>query len=421
MSGEPPDRTALEALQREKLRRLLEAILPRNPFWGRKLAGLADPASLQDVSGLPFTTKEELVADQDAHPPYGSVLTHPPERYVRLHQTSGTRGRPLRWLDDREGWDWVLGCWGRIYATVGLRPDDRLLFAFSFGPFLGFWAAFDGAERLGNLRLVTGGMSTPARLRFLLDNRATLVCCTPTYALRMAEAAEAEGIDLAASPVRALIVAGEPGAGIPATRRRIETAWGARLFDHYGMTEIGSLGIECPEQPGGFHLLETECIAEVVDPSGRHVPPGREGELVLTNLGRPGSPLLRYRTGDRVEADPAPCPCGRSSVRLRGGILGRADDMLIVRGTNVYPSAIEAVVRRFPEVAEFRILARGAGAVRELRLEVELRPGPAPEGLAEGLADAVRNELLFRPEVEVVAPGALPRAEMKSQRVIRVP
>ncbi len=417
---EPKDRAALEELQLEKLRRLLDAVLPRNPFWSRKLPGVrpSEFGSLGDLRRLPFTTKEELAADQAAHPPYGTVLTFPVERYLRLHQTSGTRGRPLRWLDDREGWDWVLSCWRRIYGTMGLRPEDRLLFGFTFGPFLGFWAAFDGAQRLGNLCLPSGGMTTAARLRFLLDNQATVVCCTPTYALRMAEAAEAEKLDLAGSPVRALIVAGEPGAGIPATRARLETAWGARLFDHYGMTEIGSLGIECPEQPGGFHLLETECIAEVVDPaSGERLPAGREGELVLTNLGRPASPLFRYRTGDRVVADPAPCPCGRIYVRLRGGILGRADDMLIVRGTNVYPSALEAVLRRFPEVAEFRIVVPPSG----LRLEVEPRDGPVPAGLAERLVEAVRAELLFRPEVVLVAAGSLPRAEMKSQRVVRVP
>jgi phenylacetate-CoA ligase len=419
--AEPRDRAALGRLQAEKLARLAATVLPRNPFWRRKFsdAGVA-PGDLRgpdDLGRLPFTTKEELAQDQAAHPPYGTNLTYPIERYVRLHQTSGTKGRPMRWLDDRESWEWILGCWGRIYDTVGVSAGDRLLFAFSFGPFLGFWAAFDGAQRQGYFCLASGGLSTAARLRFLLENEATVVCCTPTYALRLAEAAEAEGLDLNAGRVRALVVAGEPGAGIPATRERLETAWGARLFDHYGMTEIGSLGVECREQPGGFHLLETECVAEVVDPvSGASVPPGREGELVLTNLGRAGSPLFRYRTGDRVVVDPAPCPCGRPSARLKGGILGRADDMLIVRGTNVYPSAVEAVVRRFPEILEFRIVLRGS----DWRLEVEPRPGPAAPDLADRLAEAVKAELLVRPDVALLPFGSLPRGEMKSQRVLRV-
>src|SRR5262249_40288293 len=154
----------------------------------------------------------------------------------------------------------------------------------------------------------------------LLDNEVTVVLCTPTYALRLAEVARDEQIDLAASSVRALIVAGEPGGSIPATRQRIESAWGARVFDHYGMTEIGALGIECPEHPAGLHLLETECIAEVIDPeTAGLVPPGQVGELVLTNLGRLGSPLIRYLTGDLVKIDPKPCPCGRSFMRLDGG------------------------------------------------------------------------------------------------------
>jgi phenylacetate-CoA ligase len=417
-ASEPDDRVALGRLQREKLRGLLGAILPRNPFWSRKLSTAAVPP---DLSRIPFTTKEEVSQDQAEHPPYGTNLTYPLERYVRLHQTSGTRGRPVRWLDDPESWDWVLGCWKRIYEKIGLRPADRLLFAFSFGPFLGFWAAFEGAQRLGSFCLAAGGLSTSARLRLLIDNEITLVCCTPTYALRLAEAAEAEHLDLAKSPVRALLVAGEPGGSIPATRERIQTAWGARVFDHYGMTEIGSLGIECPEQPGGFHLLETECIAEILDPStGEAVPAGREGELVLTNLGRTGSPLLRYRTGDRVVADPKPCPCGSPFVRLRGGVLGRADDMLIVRGMNVYPSALEAIIRRFPEAGEFRIVVRGPGASpTELRLEVEPRPGPVPAGLAQTLEDAIRNEILLRPEVVLVPAGSLPRGEMKAQRLWR--
>ena len=408
MSGEPADRNALEALQREKLRRLLDAVLPGNPFWARKLAGRG-----AELASFPFTTKGEIAQDQADHPPYGTNLTWPLQRYTRLHQTSGTRGRPMRWLDDPESWGWILECWRRIYATAGVGPGDRICFAFSYGPFLGFWAAFDAAQRLGLFGLASGGMSTSARLRLLLDNGATVVCCTPTYALRLAETAEQEKLDLAGSPVRALIVAGEPGAGIPATRRRIEERWGARVFDHYGMTEIGSLGIECPEQPGGFHLLETECVAEVIDAAtGAPLPAGREGELVLTNLGRTGSPLFRYRTGDRVVADPSPCPCGRVAVRLRGGVLGRADDMLIIRGTNVYPGAVEAVLREFPEVAEFRILA----SATQLRLEVE-----APDGLAGRLAEAVRDRLLVRPEIAIVPAGSLPRAEMKSSRVVRVP
>ena len=414
--------TDLANLQADRLRALIYEILPRNRFYARKFAqaGL-DAAAVQtpaDLARLPFTTKAELLADQADHPPYGTGLTYPVSRYCRLHQTSGTLGRPLRWLDTAESWDWVLICWQAIFAIVGVGPGDRLFFPFSFGPFLGFWAAFEAAARLSCLRLPGGGMSSSARLRFLLDNEATVVLCTPTYALRLADVAREEGIDLASAPVRMLIVAGEPGGSIPATRARIEAAWGARVFDHSGMTEIGALGIECPESPAGLHLLETDCLVEVVRPdSGTPVAAGEVGELVLTNLGRWGSPLLRYRTGDLVRVDPRPCPCGRPFVRLEGGILGRTDDMIHVRGNNVYPSALEAVIRRFPAVVEYRVEVDQSGPLGVLRVEIE----PADDGreLAEQVGRAIRDELLFRAEVRAVPPGTLPRFDMKARRIVR--
>ncbi len=415
-------RPALEELQRQRLSALLEEILPRNSFYADKFtkAGL-NPRSIAtpaDLDRLPFTTKPELMADQHAYPPYGRVLTYPLSRYSRMHQTSGTSGQPLRWLDTPESWQWLLDCWEQIYQIVGLRPGDRLFFPFSFGPFLGFWTAFDAAARLGYLCLPGGGMSSGARLRFLLDNEATVALCTPTYALRLAEVARDEGIDLAASPVRALIVAGEPGGSIPATRARIESAWGARVFDHSGMTEIGALGIECPENPAGLHLLEAECLVSVIDPqTGQSLPAGQTGELVLTNLGRWGSPLLRYRTGDLVRVDSQPCPCGRSLVRLQGGILGRVDDMIYLRGNNVYPSALEAVISRFSEVAEYRVEVDQTGALPVMHIELEpVKTGPASE-LAERVDRAIRDELLFRAEVRTVAPGSLPRFETKARRL----
>ncbi len=411
------DRSRLADLQRDRLRALLTEILPRNRFYARKLAeaGLS-LKDLPDLAQLPFTTTAELTADQEAHPPYGSDLTYPRTRYCRLHQTSGTTGGPLRWLDTPESWTWMLDCWRIKYGVMQLGPDERLFFPFSFGPFLGFWTAFDFASRSGTFCLPGGGMSSSARLRFLQDNGATVVLSTPTYALRLAEAARQEGIDLAASSVRCLILAGEPGGSIPTTRARIESAWGARVFDHYGMTEIGPLGIECAENPGGLHMLETECIAEVLDSqTGQAVAPGQVGELVLTNFGRWGSPLLRYRTGDLVRVDAKPCPCGRAFLRLEGGILGRTDDMIHFRGNNLYPSALEAVIRRFDEVAEYRVEVDRSGALPVLRIELE--PVTPSADLAERVDRAIRDELLFRAEIRVVDPGVLPRFEMKAKRI----
>jgi len=412
------DREALTTLQLGKLRAGLAEILPQNHFYARKF-GRQPPhvGALADLASLPFTTKQELLDDQANAPPYGSNLSFPLSRYVRLHQTSGTSGRPLRWLDTAASWEWFMQCWRQKYEMIRLQPEDRLFFPFSFGPFIGFWAAFEAASRLGNFCIPGGGMSSAARARFLLEHQASIVCCTPTYGLRLLDVSREEGIDLAASSVRAVIVAGEPGGSIPGTRRRLEEGWGARVFDHTGMTEIGSLGMECVENPGGVHLLETECIPEVIDPAtGKPVPSGVEGELVLTNLGRWGSPLIRYRTGDRVMSDPDPCPCRRPVLRLKGGILGRTDDMIFVRGNNVYPSALEDVLRRFPEIGEFRIEVDEGGALAELRLVLDAQDTP---GLADRVRQAVRDALHFRPEVVVVAPGTLPRSEMKSRRMLR--
>jgi phenylacetate-CoA ligase len=263
-------------------------------------------------------------------------------------------------------------------------------------------------------------MSSAARLRFLLDNGATVVFCTPTYALRLVEVAREEGIHLPSSAVRAVVVAGEPGGSVPGTRARIEAGWGARVFDHSGMTEIGPVAIECREAPGGLHVLESACWPEVLRPGGNApVIPGEEGELVVTTFGRWGSPLIRYRTGDLVRADPRPCPCGRELLRLEGGIRGRVDDMIVIRGNNLHPSALQVVLHRFAEVAEYHVEVDYAGALPVLRVQVEPVAGPDGAALAGRIDRAIRDELLFRAEVSVVPPGTLPRPEMKAQRWTR--
>src|SRR5579871_779974 len=418
-------RAELAGWQEQRLSQLLREILPANRFYARKYQDVSlsrdtDAAPLDELSRLPFTTKAELLEDQAHHPPYGEILTYPVERYNRLHQTSGTAGRPLRWLDTPESWSRLLDCWATMFRMAGVGPADRLFFPFSFGPFLGFWTAFEAASRLGCLCLPGGGLSSAARLRFLLENQANVVLCTPTYALHLAEVARSESIDLAGSPVQKLIVAGEPGGSIPATRARIESAWGARLIDHTGMTETGPLGIECSENPSGLQLLETECLVEVIDPKTTlPVPAGTEGELVLTTFDRPGSPLVRYRTGDLVRVDPKPCPCGRELVRLDGGIRGRVDDMIVIRGNNVHPSALQTILHRLPEVAEYRMEVDRTEALPVLRIEVEPHPGVAGDALAQRVEHAIRTELLFRAEVRAVPPGSLPRFEMKAHRLVR--
>lgn len=414
------ERPALERLQRRKLTALMEAVRAGNAFYRRKLADVEFDARHDPIAKLPFTTRPEIEHDQTANPPFGGNLTHPLESYCRYHQTSGTSGRPMCWLDTAENWVWWKRCWGILYRAAGVTPEDRFGFPASFGPFIGFWGAFESAVELGNLSLPAGGMTTSARLRYFLDNSVTFVCCTPTYALRMAEVAAAEGIDLASSSVRGLIVAGEPGGSIPATRRRLESAWGARVFDHAGMTEVGPWGFECVERPGGMHIMESEFIAEIIQPDTLEpVEPGGSGELVLTNLGRIGSPLIRYRTGDQVQVSYEPCACGRRFAWIEGGVLGRLDDMLIIRGNNVFPSAIEGILRELSAVAEFRIEVDSSGVMAGLRIEIEPTSGANTTGLAGQVADAVRDRLHFKPEVVLVESGALPRFELKARRVVR--
>jgi phenylacetate-CoA ligase len=377
---EPP---AIARLQRDKLGAMLRELLATNPFYRRKLGGLNFDPHRDPIHSLPFTTRAELEQDQLEHPQYGSNLTYPLEKYCRYHQTSGTSGRPVRWLDTAESWAWFSRCWQTIFRAAGARRGDRVIFPFSFGPFVGFWAAFDAASSMGLLTIPAGGLSTSARLRMLLDNDATIVCCTPTYALRMAEVAAEEKIDLTRSSVRALLVAGEPGGSIPAVRSAIEAAWGARVHDHSGMTEMGAVAFECLPSPGGLHVNEAEFIAEVIDAETlQPLPEGSSGtgELVLTNLGRWGSPLIRYRTGDLVRlarSQHSPCECGRWFARLEGGILGRIDDMFIVRGNNVFPTAVEAVIRQFPQVAEFRLTVVEGGPLTQVQLEIEPVVGAA--------------------------------------------
>lgn len=418
----PLTRAELSVLQTRRLTALLDTVLPANAFYARKFAAAAlsrqDIRTPSDLRRVPFTTKAELTANQEAYPPYGDCLSYPLERYCRLHQTSGTSGAPLRWLDDPQSWQGMLDSWREIFRIVGVTAKDRLFFPFSFGPFLGFWTAFEAATQLGCLSLPAGGVSSLARLRMLVDNRATVMLCTPTYALHLAQLARDEGF-AGKTTLRALIVAGEPGGSIPATRACIEKGWNARLFDHSGMTETGPIAIECADNPGGLHILEADYLAQVIDPaSGAEVDPGELGELVVTTLGRLGSPLLRYRTGDLVRLDPKPCACGLPYVRLEGGILGRTDEMVPIRGNNFFPGALEGVIRRFAEVAEYRVEVDGSAALVQLRVEVE-PVSDAPPGLGERIAHAIRDELFFRPEVVVVAPGTLPRFEMKARRVSR--
>jgi phenylacetate-CoA ligase len=418
-------RAALEAHQGDRLAILLARIDGANGFYTRKFrdAGVHTPDLRlpDDLRALPLTSKAELVADQERTPPWGTALTEPLERYTRYCQTSSTTGRPLRWIDTAESWQWVLDCWKVVYRAAGVAPGDRVFFPFSFGPFLGFWAGFDAGVQLGLHCVPGGGLSSQLRLAMIESVQATVVCCTPTYAMRLAEvAAQESSRPLRDSSVRVIIVAGEPGGSIPATRERIERSWGARVIDHHGLTEVGPMSFECWDAPGFLHVNESEYVCEVLDPeTGAPVPDGTSGELVVTNLGRTACPVIRYRTGDIVVRTSETCRCGRTWARFVGGIVARADDMINIRGVNVYPSAVEAVVRRFAEIAEFRSLVSQTAAMRALTVEVEVGgAGVDPSVLSARVSHQLREAIGLSVAVRVVDPGSLPRFEMKARRCV---
>src|SRR3989442_1007385 len=358
MMTSPPH--SVDEIRQHQLRALqsgLKTVRRTNAFYRDRLH---DVTSWNDFERLPFTTKADLMTDQHEHPPYGTNLTFPLEEYVRLHQTSGTSGsQPLRWLDTAESWAW----WERIWADLIYAPA-------------------------GVMR----------------DLQATVLCCTPTYALRLAEVAATEGI---AVRLHRTIHAGEPGASIPSTRAAIESALGGQAFDHTGMTELGPTGVSC-SQRDGVHLFESEFIFEIID-----------GELVATNLGRWGSPLIRYRTGDRVEVSRDPCLCGSPFMKIVGGIRGRVDDMVTIRGVNVYPSQVEDIVRRHPTVLEFVIECQTDRQMDEVTVLIERADGAVPDDVCRSIAEQLRATLGLRIECRPVPRGTLPRPELKAKRLIR--
>jgi phenylacetate-CoA ligase len=364
-----------------------------------------------EFSALPFTTKEEL-QPEPGDEPYPTNLTYAPDEYVRFHRTSGTRGRPLMVLDTVEDWQWWLECWQYVLDGADVTAKDRALLAFSFGPFVGFWGAFDAVVQRGALAIPAGGMSSLARIELIRTMHATVLFCTPTYAMHLAEVAAKHNVNLAKLPVEKIVVAGEPGGSVPALRARIEEAWGATVFDHSGASEVGPWGF-ADRQRRGLHIMESEFIAEFISTeTGQSATEGELAHLVLTPLGRVGSPVIRYRTGDLVR----PYWSADGPVRfvlLEGGVLGRADDMMIIRGMNIFPSSIEQILHSFPEVVEYRLTARKRGALDELVIDVEDHLN-RPERIAEEL----RLQLGLNVEVRCVEPMSLPRFEGKGRRFV---
>ena len=411
------DRRALALHQLDRLDRLLKAILPGNRFYAEKLAGCpAQLSSLDQLATLPLTDKDELAAAVRDDLP--GNLTYGVDQYVRYHQTSGTRGAPMPVLDTAADWQWFIDAWQYVLDAAEVTAADRAFLAFSFGPFIGFWSAHDALIDRGVMVISGGGADTLGRLERLAQSRATVLLSTPTYALHLAQVAADRGIDLRSGFVRRIIVAGEPGGSVRATRERIEAAWDARLIDHAGASEIGPWGYADAAQRG-LYVTESEFIAEFLPieaglsvETGGAAGEGELAELVLTTLGRQGAPVIRYRTGDLVR------PVWKHDgpvrfVLLEGGVLGRADDMMIIRGVNIFPSSIEQIVRSFPEIDEFRLTATRVGEMDQLAIEIEDRLDQP-----ERLAAALHALLGLKVDVCTAPLGSLPRAEGKSRRFV---
>ncbi|HEX5051908.1 MAG TPA: AMP-binding protein [Planctomycetota bacterium] len=420
----------LRALQLRRLQHLVARAYQGSPFHRRlyEKAGVRPDQirTLDDIRRLPFMTREDWMANQADKPLFGDLITRPPHDAIRYHLTSGTSGRqPLRVLDSRKDWSWIADMWCYGFWGFGIRPADRVFFAFSYGSFIGFWGAHYCCEKLGCLTLASGNMTTEQRVKQIVEMGVTVVCATPTYALRMGQTAEKMGIDLRKDgKVRRVIVSGEPAGSIPAVKKMIEDMWGGKCGDTAGMTEIGTIMIfECDHQPGGPHIIEDHFIEEVLDPeTDEPVGYGERGERVVTSFGRGFIPLLRYRTKDLVCKVPhTRCDCGRTGDIFEGGILGRVDDMKLIRGTNVYPRAVEAVVREHAEVEEFQIVITRVDNVQdEITVKVELKPDrndtwPRLQAqLGKDLADAHEG---LRFNVEQARQGELPRFELKAKRL----
>lgn len=425
---ETANRDEIERLQLRKLKGLVKWAYENSQLWHEKFDQASiepdDIKTLDDLKLVPFLTREELNQTQADMPPYGKILSVSPQKAVRYHQTSGSSGKaPLRILDGWKDWEWVSEMWCYGMHAFGVRSNDTVYLAYGYGNFIGFWAAHYAAEKIGALTIPSGGLTSEDRIKKIIELEATVLVCTPTYAIRLGQVAAEMGIDLKRqSKVRLLIHAGEPGANVPSTKKMLSEMWGAKVGDFPGMSETGgSTSYECEEQSGSTHIIEDHYIQEVVDPDGRRLGYGEKGELILTSFGRATIPLIRYRTGDLVERVPhTSCRCGRTFDLYRGGILGRVDDMKIIQGVNIFPSAIENIVRKFEEIIEYQIVLYKINEIDQVKIQVELgdnmdmqRQQEVINGLSQDLYEA--NKLKFK--VEQVPVGTLPKFELKAKRL----
>jgi len=414
-------------LQLAKFKRIFSWAFERSPFYRRLYRGAGiepgDLKTLEDVARVPKVDKALLKKAQEEEPfPYGSLLCLPLSEVVEFRQTSGTTGQPVYQADSWPDWEWWSEAWSFILWAQGYRPRDRVFFPFGYNVFVAFWAGHYAAEKLG-CEVVPGGvLDTAARVLKIQELRCTAMMGTPTYLLNLAEVARSRlNLDPALLTIDKITCAGEPGASIPSTKRRLEEAWGAKVYDHAGATEIGAWGFECSAQAGGIHANEALFLVEIEDlETGRPIlEPGRRGKMIITAFDRQAQPCLRFDSKDIIEWSAEACPCGRTFRLVPGGVLGRADDITKVKGVLLAPSAIEEVVRSFDELGgEYEVVVERVGDSERISLKAELNPGA--EGRREEILAALKDSLRLKTNlgylIELHPLGALPRYEVKARR-----
>jgi phenylacetate-CoA ligase len=420
-------REKLEKLQLKKIQNIFKWAYQHSKFYHKLYseAGLepGDIRTFDDIRKVPKVEKSTLRAVQGKEPyPYGDMLCVPLEKVTEYHQTSGTTGQPVYQADTWQDWEWNAESWAYILYAQGYRDHDRVFLPFGYNVFIAFWGAHYGAEKLGCEVIPGGVLNTEARILKMQELRATAMMATPTYVLGIADVAKRKlGIDPAKDlQIRKITVAGEPGGSIPTTRKRMEEAWGAKVYDHIGATEIGAWSYECIYQSGS-HVNETFFLVEIEDPDTGELitEPGRRGKMVITAFDRMAQPCIRFDSKDIIEWSPDECQCGRTFRMIKGGIIGRADDITKVKGVLLAPTSIEEVVRSIPELGdEYEVIVAKKGDIDDITLKVELLPGQ------EGQIDSVKTKLVDQLRLKTNLGynlqfheyNTLPRYDVKSKR-----
>ena len=417
----------LRQLQLKKFKRIVEWAYNNSPFYKKLYQDKGfEPGDLnkfEDIQKIPKTDKGMLREVQQRPPfPYGDILSVPIKDVTTFRQTSGTTGTPVYQADTWQDWEWWSECWSYILYAQGYRDTDRVFIPFGYNIFVAFWAGHYAAEKIG-CEVVPGGvLNTEARVLKMQELKCTAFMATPTYVLAMADTARKMGIDPVKDlSIRRITCAGEPGASIPATKKRIEEAWGCKVYDHIGATEIGAWSYECTSQSGGLHVNDAFFLVEIEDvETGKIIDePGKNGKMLITAFDRIGKPCIRFDSKDVIRWADHTCECGRTFRMIDGGVVGRADDITKVKGVLLAPTAIEEVVRSFSELGdEYEVVVSKVGDVDDILLKVEMSSWHEEKKdiILARLQDQLRLRTNLGYRIEVRPQGSLPRYQVKSHR-----